>query len=445
MMTRIHTGASGRLTRIIREELEAVGGALRPRRIVLKPNWVIHETDPAFPIRALVTDARVITATAEACLEVFPSAESILIGDCPLQYADWPRLCQQSGLTQAIEPLLKKSGGRITVHDLRKETFRQVDGSFLVANRGAHGDPAGYRTVALGKRSHLEPLAASADRFAVNDYSATVTSSNHRPGSHNYFVCQSVLNADLFINLARWKAHAKSGLTAALKNLVGINADKAFLPHFRRGPPKWGGDEYADRDRWIYWAQTTLREKLQKRNRLAFTLLKPGWQVIKKLRGIETRMDNRTAAPKNFYAAGGAWPGNDTIWRMIYDLNLVIQCVNAGGQLQDSPQRHYLCIVDGLISGEGNGPMQPLPRETDWIVVGDDPFAIDAALCHYMGFDPAKLPLLARRHQFAGAGWGRFELTGLEVELDGQRTRLLDSPINLGFLPPPGWRGHIER
>ena len=65
-------------------------GQLRPRRIVLKPNWVLHETDPAFPIHALVTDARVIEAAAEACLELFPEAESILVADCPLQYADWP-------------------------------------------------------------------------------------------------------------------------------------------------------------------------------------------------------------------------------------------------------------------------------------------------------------------------------------------------------------------
>jgi uncharacterized protein (DUF362 family) len=445
MITRIHTAAASRLPALIREELRSFCGDLRPRCIVLKPNWVMHETDPAFPIRALVTDARVITATAEACLELFPNAESILIGDCPLQSADWPKLCQQSGLTESLDALVIKSGGKIAVHDLRKEVFEKVDGSFLVASQAKHGDPAGYRTVALGKRSHLEALAKDADRFAVNDYSASVTSSNHQAGSHNYFVSQSVLNADLFINLPKWKAHAKSGITGALKNLVGINADKAFLPHFRRGAPKWGGDEYADRDRWIYWTQTTLRESLQKRSRLAFKLLKPGWEVVKKLRSIETRMDSRTASSKNFYVAGGAWYGNDTLWRMIYDINLVIQCVNAAGQLADSPQRHCISIVDGLVSGEGNGPLQPLPRETDWLLVGDDPFAIDATLCHFMGFNPARLPLIARRKQFAGVHWGQFDQAELEVDVDGHRIRVQDSPVNFAFLPPPGWRGHIER
>ena len=72
-MTRCFTTASARLKEIILEQLAAWGGALTPRRIVIKPNWVMHETDPAFPIAALVTDARVIEATVEACLVLYPT------------------------------------------------------------------------------------------------------------------------------------------------------------------------------------------------------------------------------------------------------------------------------------------------------------------------------------------------------------------------------------
>src|SRR5687767_12027946 len=77
-MTRIFTQAESRIRPLILEQLRNHCGQLRPRSIVLKPNWVLHETDPDFPIRALVTDPRVIEATIEACLELFPSAESIL-------------------------------------------------------------------------------------------------------------------------------------------------------------------------------------------------------------------------------------------------------------------------------------------------------------------------------------------------------------------------------
>jgi uncharacterized protein (DUF362 family) len=444
-MTRIFTNSAIRLTRLIFEQLQESLGRLKPKRILLKPNWVLHETDPAVPIKALVTDARVIEATADACLQLFPDAESILIGDCPLQYANWPLLCDQSGLTPVIERFNKAFPGKVSFRDLRKEVFLQTKEKFMVRAEAVNGDPAGYREVSLGKRSHLEPISAQADRFAVNDYSASVTSSNHRRGTHHYFVSQSVLDADLIINLPKWKTHAKSGITCALKNLVGVNGDKAYLPHFRRGAPKWDGDEYRDEGRWLYWTQTTLREKLQKRSRMAYAALKPGWELIKKLYRIETRLDDPAAHPKNFYVAGGAWHGNDTIWRMIYDLNLVIQCTDNQGVLHHEPRRHYFCIVDGFVSGEGNGPLQALPRETNWLICGSDPFAIDAALCHFMGFDAEKVPIIAQRRQYAGLNWGQFELSELEVEMDGKRVRIADCPINFHFVPPPGWRNHVER
>jgi uncharacterized protein (DUF362 family) len=444
-MTRCFSNALSRLKELIAQELRYSIGNANPRKIVLKPNWVLHETDPAFPISALVTDARIIEAVAEVCLDIFPNAQSILIGDCPLQYADWPLMCRQSGLDTVIIRLQKISSGRIQFRDLRKDVFRQEQGSFLQSAGTDHGDPLGYIEVELGSRSHLEPIADQADKFAVNDYSSAITSSNHRKGSHKYLVSRSILEADLIINLPKWKSHQKSGITCALKNLVGINGDKAYLPHFRRGAPKWGGDEYKDENRWLYWLQTRLREKVQKRNQLAYKLLKPGWELIKKVRGIETRVIDPSAVSKKFYVAGGAWSGNDTIWRMIYDLNLIIQCADVSGKLHSSPQRKYFCVVDGLTSGEGNGPLQPLPRETDWLIFGDDPFAIDTVLSWCMGFNPAKLPILSHRAKFAGPDWGDFVTDDLELTQDCERRRLAETEVNFHFIPPPGWRTAIER
>jgi uncharacterized protein (DUF362 family) len=444
-MIKCFTQASSRLKRLVFDQLQSALGNLAPKKIVIKPNWVLHETDPAFPIRALVTDPRVIEATVESCLELFPGAESILVGDCPLQYADWPLLCRQSGLDHVMDRLVRSSRGKVVFRDLRKDVFRQQEGSFLTNSDDEHGDPEGYREIELGPHSHLEAISKDSHRFAVNDYSSAVTSSNHRVGSHRYLVSQSVLNADLFINLPKWKSHQKSGITCALKNLVGINGDKAYLPHFRKGAPKWGGDEYRNENRWLYLMQTRLRERFQKRSRLAYAMLKPGWEFIKRVRGIETRLDNRAANPKNFYIAGGAWYGNETIWRMIYDLNLIIQCADANGVLHTEPQRNYFCIVDGLISGEGNGPLQPLPRDTDWLVFGADPFAIDAALSCFMGFDPDRLPLIARREKFFGPGWGDFDLNELTAKLDGETIQPKGSSINFHFAPPPGWRNYVER
>jgi hypothetical protein len=62
-----------------------------------------------------------------------------------------------------------------------------------------------------------------------------------------------------------------------------------------------------------------------------------------------------------------------------------------------------------------------------------------------MGFDPAKIPVLNERHLFADPGWGRFEMSELCAELDGREERVVESGLNFEFVPPPGWRGHIER
>ena len=62
-----------------------------------------------------------------------------------------------------------------------------------------------------------------------------------------------------------------------------------------------------------------------------------------------------------------------------------------------------------------------------------------------MGFAPERVPVVAHRREYAGPNWGQFELAELAVELDGCPVRVLDTPINFRFVPPPGWRNHIER
>ncbi len=442
-MVRCYNHATSRLAELIHDELRALQDRLAPRRIVIKPNWVMHETDPAFPISALVTDARVIDATVRACAALFPRADLITVGDCLEQRADWPLMCRQSGLSTTMAALMADFPGRVEFRDLRKDVYKSV-ADVLVPDAGApHGDPAGYREVELGGESHLEPIAAQADRFSIHDHDVALTRTRHRSGDHRYLVSQTVLDADLIINLPKWKAHSKAGVTGALKNLVGINGDKSYLPHFRRGSPRWGGDEYSDEGRWLYWLQNNVYDLV--RGTVAHRLLRPGWQVVKQINNAIRRRDRNRTAPSDFYVVGGSWYGNQTLWRMIYDLNLVIQRVDRLGQLQPTSQRAYFCIVDGLISGEGDGPLKAAPRATDMLVCGEDPFEIDTALSWLMGFDSDKIPVLAERRQYLGAGWGRFDVSELMVSMDGHPCRLQDVDLDFRFAPPPGWLGHIER
>jgi uncharacterized protein (DUF362 family) len=440
-MVTCHTHAAVRIGSLIREEMAKSVGHLAPRHVVIKPNWVLHETDPQYPINALVTDARVIAATARAAAELFPAAQ-ITVADCPLQRADWPLLCEQSGLTVPMRELHAAFGDRISWRDLRKEVYTYREGQLVGVENAPHGDPLGYVEVKLGASSHLEEISDRADRFAIHDHDRQKTRDNHRKGDHRYFVSRSFLDADLIINVPKWKTHSKSGLTGALKNLVGINGDKAYLPHFSKGAPKWGGDEYWDRGRFTYWTQNTLRDFLRD-TRWAYRIVRPPWLAYKAVRSAVLK--SREGPPADFYVGGGSWYGNQTIWRMIYDLNMVLQRVDREGVLQTAPQRNYFCVVDGLICGEGDGPLFPTPRAVDWLIFGNDPFAIDTTLAWCMGFNPERLPMLHERAKYQGVNWGRFEIDSLPVTLDGVTAPLSSIGLRHDFMPPPGWKSHVER
>jgi uncharacterized protein (DUF362 family) len=54
----------------------------------------------------------------------------------------------------------------------------------------------------------------------------------------------------------------------------------------------------------------------------------------------------------------------------------------------------YLAVVDGIIGGEGNGPMSPDPKSIGVVLAGTHPVAVDCVAASLMGFDWKKLRLL---------------------------------------------------
>ena len=98
--------------------------------------------------------------------------------------------------------------------------------------------------------------------FRVTMYDHRLMQAHHDQRKHEYLVSNSVLDADLIINLAKLKCHSKAGITGALKNLVGINGHKEYLPHHTNGSPAEGGDQYACRSMGEAVAQPALRRLL---------------------------------------------------------------------------------------------------------------------------------------------------------------------------------------
>src|SRR5690606_12091736 len=92
----------------------------------------------------------------------------------------------------------------------------------------------------------------------------------------------------------------------------------------------------------------------------------------------------------------GNWHGNDTTWRMCLDLNRILLYADADGRWHETPARRFFSLVDGVIAGEGNGPLDPTPKPVGVIVAGFNPVAVDMTCARLMGFDYRKIPLLRR-------------------------------------------------
>ncbi len=113
------------------------------------------------------------------------------------------------------------------------------------------------------------------------------------------------------------------------------------------------------------------------------------------------------------------------------------------GSIKPETQRRFFSVVDGIVAGEGEGPLSPTPRPEGIIIAGFDLVAVDIAAAEYMGLPHLEIPLL-RHFSTGGASWsgypgddalrilspGRTEWTGLpDLERAAPRFGL-----------PLGWR-----
>jgi hypothetical protein len=137
---------------------------------------------------------------------------------------------------------------------------------------------------------------------------------------------------------------------------------------------------------------------------------------------------------------------------MIIDLNGILLYAEPDGTLREgrlSQAKRYLAIVDGILAGEGNGPMSPDPVAAGLMVAGFNPVAVDTVCAILMGFDYRKIPAVARAWEVQGYPLVDFGPEAVSCvsnvsEWNGSLHHLEQAP-HLGFKPHFGWRGHIER
>jgi len=134
-------------------------------------------------------------------------------------------------------------------------------------------------------------------------------------------------------------------------------------------------------------------------------------------------MNNKTFSESKIEGSGiqgiteGSWCQNDTIWRCIIDINNLLLFADKSGIIKEEVQRKYLSIGDGIISGEGEGPMENTPKNTGVIISGYHPLAIDKVAVDLMGFVPEKINLLSQGEEFLFKKVGEIEVIKNEKDI----------------------------
>lgn len=400
--------------------------------IVIKPNLVIHRVgEVASTINSLVAHASVMRPLIDYILLAAQKAGNsvnIAIADTPLQSADFGALCEANGL-HALMAHYQACDAPVSLYDLRFE-HAVINDHFMILRRvPLPGDPAGACIVDMGEKSaHYTTENKQAD-FSIQDYDDEATRGNHTGSVHRYKFSQTVLNADVVFNVAKLKCHAKAGVTLGLKNIVGANVSKDYLPHFRSGAPETGGDECP---RLTFYTRSvrTFRNWFNRGQKLG---LAPLHSLLKKLAYLIESQRQKLGQETGF---GGAWYGNDTLWRTIVDINRILFYADRDGRLQESPQRKVILFLDGVYGMQGNGPLKGTDVHAGLIACSDDPVEFDAKITFLMGFDPAKIPHIDYWRRASSMSIGSFP-TSFSADL-----RACHIPL---FEEPNSWKGKMRR
>lgn len=409
---------------------------IRPGQTVLvKPNLVLHEHPRGGDIRCLITQGEIVRQVLGLLAQAMKGEGRIIIGDSPLQTTDFEQALTVSGIRKAIDDFQQDSGMGVEVVDFRHVHAERDERGHIKDWKEVKGDPSGTVTFDLDGDSLLCPYESDSGKFRVSNYQAEDTLQYHSRNTHRYVIAKSVIDADVIVSLPKMKTHCKVGVTLSMKNFVGTVCRKQCLAHHRAGGAPLGGDEYPDTGRLkavSVWLENAI-DGCQQAGRRA--LLKFAYRVnerIIKLLGLNPIRD-------------GGWHGNDTCWRMTLDLVCIAMYGRSDGTLADAPQRIILTVIDGLIAGENEGPLEATPVEANTLVFGDNPLWTDIYTATMMGFDHRKIPLLREalkitRWPLAEGGMAGATLNGNKISEDSLR----ESDLRMSFGAPAGWKGRIE-
>jgi uncharacterized protein (DUF362 family) len=406
-------------------------------RVFVLPNFVIHRRpwESIGRFRAKCTHSSVIRPVMDYAVIAAGNPGLVSFGNAPLQSCDYARVTKETGASSIARFYKELTGADIGPRDLRLLRSRWTNfGALVSVEKECTEDAVLFD---LGRESYLDALYGNGPgvRVRVGDYPPDETMSHHGYGKHIYVVNRKLLESEVIISVPKLKTHQKVGITCALKGTVGTIGRKECLAHHRKGSPPEGGDEYP--------MPTTLRDVSSDMSDKACTL---GTGISSNLYRVVSKVLARGLRIGRKGITYGAWHGNDTAWRMVLDIARILRYGRLDGTMAKNPVRKHLALVDGIVAGEDEGPMTPVPRHSGVVIFGPDICAVDAACAYIMGFDPRKIQLVG--NSFAS---GKYPLTEgsideIDLSYNGRPAEIHEilRAFTPSYKPPKGWVGKIE-
>lgn len=416
-------------------EWNPLGAYVRPGdKVLVKPNLVMDVNPSGQGTDCLYTHPSVISAVIDYVVIALKGEGSITLADAPMQTCDFENLAKQSGLLELVN-WYRGQGVDIALADMRGlRSTEGLSGPVQEVVKGAKG-----YVIDLGEDSSFHGLSDERiDALRITNYDPDELKRHHAPGKHEYFVSSHLLDADVVVNVPKGKTHRKAGITGALKNMVGVNVRKEYLPHHTFGSKVEGADEY--RIRSIFRIIGSLL--LDSRNRMLGSETGIARMALGMLASSAIHLGKLVTKDGT---SEGNWFGNDTIWRTVLDLNKIVRYADRGGVMQDVPQRRMVVFTDMVVIGQGEGPLLPAPGKWGMLSFSDSPLASDIAMAGLMGADFSLIPCIdcalsyGGRYKVAEGPEADIVCQSNDPEYDGKPIKTLNEDGARVARPSKGW------
>ena len=411
-------------------------------KVLIKPNFVLYTRKNPFTV---ITHPSILRFIIDYTFIATGSTGKVIVGDAPQMNADINELLECTKLPKLIE-LLQKNGVPVKFLDFRGEIVEVKKGIWIVRDKGEIKD--NHIIVDIGRNSLLYALEKEGkDNFYGAEYNRKIVNYHHSIYRNEYSISKTLLDSDVVISVPKLKTHKKVGVTLNLKNFVGINTHKNYLPHYRIGSPSLGGDSYPSMNSFLdrlkflnyIFRDWFLSPHNSRLGRFFHRLL--GYRRFIEYLILKLLFPKFQSYYKLLY--DGNWQGNDTVWRTVLDLNIILRYINKKGILENKVQRKFFSVIDGIIGGENEGPLKPTEKKSRIVLFGKNLLETDLVATKIMGFDYKDIPLL--KNALALNEYTLLENNSLNsMKIFSNRDDLNgisydELNLNLNFVPPIGW------